>query len=158
MSTARANQKTINRCINGNSFLSLQIVQSESHPNMFNQGPGKKSSSGKEGLSVYGLFHRFAGTPQGRGRLRRMFFRPSVDLNTICERHDFIAVLSRPDNLAPLEKMTKALKHIKNLRPVLINLRKGVSTGSAKITGFKTTVWASLLAVRKVLVETRWDI
>ncbi|CAL5870624.1 uncharacterized protein PFLUO_LOCUS4863 [Penicillium psychrofluorescens] len=133
-------------CINGNSFLSLQIVQSESHPNMFNQGPGKKSSSGKEGLSVYGLFHRFAGTPQGRGRLRRMFFRPSVDLNTICERHDFIAVLSRPDNLAPLEKMTKALKHIKNLRPVLINLRKGVSTGSAKITGFKTTVWASLLA------------
>ncbi|CAG7941136.1 unnamed protein product [Penicillium nalgiovense] len=42
--------------------------------------------------------------------------------------------------------MTKALKHIKNLRPVMVNLRKGISTGSAKITGFKTTVWASLLA------------
>lgn len=87
-----------------------------------------------------------------------MFFCPSVDLTIICERHDFITVLSRPDNLAPLEKITKALKHIKNLRPVLINLRKGVSTGSGKITGFKTTVWASLLAVRKVLAETRWDI
>ncbi|KAJ5620019.1 hypothetical protein N7510_004003 [Penicillium lagena] len=132
--------------ISGNTFLSLQIVQSESNPNMFSQGPGKKSSSGKEGLSIYGLFHRFAGTPQGRARLRRMFFCPSVNLTTIYERHDFIAVLSRPDNLAPLEKMTKALKHIKNLRPVLINLRKGVSTGSGKITGFKTTVWASLLA------------
>ena len=31
----------------------------------------------------------------------------------------------------------------------MINLRKGVSTGSAKITGFKTTVWATLLAVCK---------
>ncbi|KAF3030647.1 MutS protein msh5 [Penicillium rubens] len=94
--------------ISSNTFTSLQIIQSESHPNMFNQGPGKKSASGKEGLSVYGLFQHFAYTPQ--------------------------------------DKMTKALKHIKNLRPVMVNLRKGISTGSAKITGFKTTVWASLLA------------
>ncbi|CAG8230586.1 unnamed protein product [Penicillium nalgiovense] len=132
--------------INSNTFASLQIIQSESHPNMFNQGPGKKSASGKEGLSVYGLFQHFAYTPQGRARLKQTFFRPSVDLNMIRERHDFIGVFSRPDNLAALDKMTKALKHIKNLRPVMVNLRKGISTGSAKITGFKTTVWASLLA------------
>ncbi|KAJ5588898.1 DNA mismatch repair protein MutS core [Penicillium hordei] len=132
--------------INSNTFTSLQIIQSESHPNMFNQGPGKKSASGKEGLSVYGLFQHFAYTPQGRARLKQTFFRPSMDLATIRERHDFIGVFSRPDNLAALEKMTKALKHIKNLRPVMINLRKGISTGSAKVTGFKTTVWASLLA------------
>ncbi|CAG8009356.1 unnamed protein product, partial [Penicillium nalgiovense] len=103
-------------------------------------------ASGKEGLSVYGLFQHFAYTPQGRARLKQTFFRPSVDLNMIRERHDFIGVFSRPDNLAALDKMTKALKHIKNLRPVMVNLRKGISTGSAKITGFKTTVWASLLA------------
>lgn len=133
--------------INSNTFTSLQIIQSESHPNMFNQGPGKKSASGKEGLSVYGLFQHFAYTPQGRARLKQTFFRPSVDLNMIRERHDFIGVFSRPDNLSALDKMTKALKHIKNLRPVMVNLRKGISTGSAKITGFKTTVWASLLAV-----------
>ncbi|KAJ5486021.1 DNA mismatch repair protein MutScore [Penicillium desertorum] len=132
--------------INRNTFTSLQIIQSESHPNMFNQGPGKKSASGKEGLSVYGLFQHFAYTPQGRARLKQTFSRPSVDLDTIRERHDFIGVFSRPDNLAALDKMTKALKHIKNLRPVMVNLRKGISTGSAKITGFKTTVWASLLA------------
>jgi DNA mismatch repair protein MSH5 len=47
-----------------------------------------------------------------------------------------------------LNKIMKSLKHIKNLRPVMINLRKGISTGSAKITGFQTTVWATLLAVR----------
>lgn len=133
--------------INSNTFISLQIIQSESHPNMFNQGPGKKSASGKEGLSVYGLFQHFSYTPQGRARLKQTFFRPSVDLAAIRGRHDFIGVFSRPDNIAALEKMTKALKHIKNLRPVMINLRKGISTGSAKVTGFKTTVWASILAV-----------
>ncbi|CAG8886991.1 unnamed protein product [Penicillium egyptiacum] len=136
--------------INSNTFTSLQIIQSESHPNMFNQGPGKKSASGKEGLSVYGLFQHFAYTPQGRARLKQTFFRPSVDLDTIRERHDFIGVFSRPDNLAALDKMTKALKHVKNLRPVMVNLRKGISTGSAKITGFKTTVWATLLAALRV--------
>jgi DNA mismatch repair protein MSH5 len=133
--------------ISSNTFTSLQIIQSESHPNMFNQGPGKKSASGKEGLSVYGIFQHFAYTPQGRAKLKQSFFRPSVDLKTIRERHDFIEVFSRPGNLTSLEKMTKALKHIKNLRPVMVNLRKGISTGSAKITGFRTTVWASLLAV-----------
>jgi DNA mismatch repair protein MSH5 len=140
--------------INSSTLTSLQIIQSESHPNMFNQGPGKKSASGKEGLSVYGLFQHFAYTPQGRAKLKQSFFRPTVDLNTIRERHDFIGVFSRPDNLAALEKVVKALKHIKNLRPVMVNLRKGISTGSAKITGFKTTVWASLLAVRMPLLHT----
>lgn len=114
---------------------------------MFNQGPGTKTSSSKEGLSIYGLFQRFAHTPQGRAKLKQIFIRPSLDLNIILQRHDFIGVFSRPDNLTPLEKMTKAMKHIKNLRPVMTNLHKGISTGSAKITGFKTTVWASLLAV-----------
>lgn len=127
--------------------MSLQILQSESHPNMFNQGPGKKSSSEKEGLSMFGLFRRFAYTPQGKARLKQVFFRPSLNLDVIRERHDFIGIFSRPDNTATLEKMTKALKHIKNLRPIMINLHKGISTGTGKTTGFKATVWESLLAV-----------
>lgn len=137
--------------------MSLQIIQSESHPNMFNQGPGTKSASGKEGLSVYGLFNRFAYTPQGKAKLKQIFFRPSLDMAFIRQRHDFIGVFSRPDNMAALEKITKGLKHVKNLRPVMINLRKGISTGSAKMTGFKATVWASLLAVR-VLICYNLDI
>ncbi|CAI7580460.1 unnamed protein product [Penicillium manginii] len=132
--------------IGSNTFQSLQIIQHESHPNLFNQGPGTKSSSSKEGLSVYGLFQRFAHSPQGRSRLKQIFIRPSLDSRVILQRHDFIGVFSRPDNQASLDKMTKAMKHIKNLRPVMSNLHKGISTGSAKITGFKTTVWACLLA------------
>ncbi|KAJ5752620.1 DNA mismatch repair protein MutS core [Penicillium odoratum] len=132
--------------IGSNAFLSLQILQSESHPNMFNQGPGKNSASAKEGLSIYGLFRRFAYTPQGRARLKQLFFRPSLSLDTIRERHDFIGVLSRPDNMAALETMAKALKHIKNLRPTMTNLRKGISVGKGTTTGFKATAWESLLA------------
>ncbi|RJE19961.1 hypothetical protein PHISCL_07701 [Aspergillus sclerotialis] len=132
--------------INGTTLLTLQIIQSESHPSILNQGPGKKSSSSKEGLSLYGIFHHFAHTPQGRNRLRQDFLRPSVDISVINERHNFISTFLRPDNCSPLNKISKSLKHIKNIRPVMINLRKGVSTGSAKITGFKTTVWATLLA------------
>lgn len=135
------------RLINSNALLSLQIIKSESHPSMLNQGPSKKSSSSKEGLSVYGVFQRFACSPQGRNRLRQDLLRPSTNIDVIRERHDFLSVLLRPDNLSCLEKITKSLKHVKDLRPVMINLRKGISTESAKVTGFKTTVWATLLAV-----------
>lgn len=135
------------RWIGSNTFQSLQIIQHESHPNLFNQGPGTKSSSSKEGLSIYGLFQHFAHSPQGRSKLKQIFIRPSLDPKVISQRHDFIGVFSRPYNQASLDKMTKAMKHIKNLRPVMTNLHKGISTGSAKITGFKTTVWACLLAV-----------
>ena len=114
---------------------------------MFNQGPATKSTSSKEGLSIYGLFRRFAYTPQGRALLRRNFLRPSVNLDVIRGRHDLIAMFLQPGNGAALDRMIKGMKYIKNLRPVLINIRKGVSMGSAKVTGFKATVWAVLLAV-----------
>ncbi|GKZ42071.1 mutS protein msh5 [Aspergillus brasiliensis] len=147
--------------VNGRTLLSLQIMESESHPSMVNQGPGRKSTSSKEGLSVYGLFQRFACTPQGRHRLKQMFLRPSVELDVINERHSFISVYLRADNSDALDKMVKALKHVKNLHYVILNLRKGISTGSGKIMGFKTTVWATLLAfsfygidIRDALRET----
>ncbi|KAL2835892.1 muts domain V-domain-containing protein [Aspergillus pseudoustus] len=132
--------------VNARTLAALQILESESHPSMANQGPGKKSSSSKEGLSVYGLFQRFACTPQGKQRLRQIFLRPSVQLDVIHERHTFIGVYLQADNYNPMNKMTKSLRHIRNLRPVMINLQKGISTGSGKIAGFKTTVWSTLLA------------
>ncbi|EAU38965.1 predicted protein [Aspergillus terreus NIH2624] len=132
--------------VNARTLVALQIMESESHPSAINQGPGTKSSRAKEGLSVYGLFQRFAHTPQGRNRLKQIFLRPSIELDVIRERHAFISVYLRPENYNPLEKLVKSLKHIKNLHYVMVNLRKGISTGSGKITGFKTTVWATLLA------------
>ncbi|KAL2818281.1 muts domain V-domain-containing protein [Aspergillus granulosus] len=46
--------------VNSRTLAALQILRSESHPSMADQGPVKKSSSSKEGLSIYGLFQRFA--------------------------------------------------------------------------------------------------
>ncbi|KAK2827800.1 hypothetical protein FQN49_007330, partial [Arthroderma sp. PD_2] len=133
------------RLINKDTLASLQIIQSESHPNAFNQGPGKTSSSSKEGLSIYGLFHHFARTPQGKRLLKQYFLRPSIDPNVICQRHEFISALLRAENDPPLGKLIKSLKNIKNLRPVMVHLRKGISTGSAKFRGFKGVVWSTLL-------------
>jgi DNA mismatch repair protein MSH5 len=129
------------------TLTSLQILQSESHPNAFNQGPGKTSAGSKESLSVYGLFYHLAQTPQGKAQLRRYFLRPSIKIDTITERHDFISVLLRPDNASALQKITMSLKKIKNLRPVMINLHKGFDTGSRANGKFKATNWGTILAV-----------
>ncbi|RDW76499.1 MutS family protein MSH5 [Aspergillus mulundensis] len=137
--------------VNARTLMALQIIESESHPSMVNQGPGRRSCSSKEGLSVYGLFQRFACTPQGKQGLRQIFLRPSIQLDIIHERHAFISVYLQADNYNPMNKMVKALKHIKNLRPVMINLQKGISTGSGKVAGFKATVWATLLAALRAL-------
>ncbi|KAL3463308.1 muts domain V-domain-containing protein [Aspergillus heterothallicus] len=147
--------------VNARTLAALQILESESHPSMANQGPGKKSSSAKEGLSIYGLFQRFTCTPQGKQRLRQIFLRPSIRLDVIHERHALISVYLQADNYNPMNKMKKSLRHIKDLRPVMINLQKGISTGSGKVSGFKTTVWSTLLAfafygidVHNALMET----
>ncbi|KAL4809528.1 muts domain V-domain-containing protein [Aspergillus unguis] len=131
--------------VNARTLMSLQVLESETHPSMVSHGPEKRPSS-KEGLSLYGLFQRFASTPQGKQRLRQIFLRPSVQLDVIHERHAFISVYLQADNYNPMNKMVRGLKHIKNLRPVMINLQKGISTGSGKVSGFKATVWATLLA------------
>ncbi|WEW55811.1 hypothetical protein PRK78_001244 [Emydomyces testavorans] len=131
--------------INRDTLASLQIIQTESHPNAFNQGPGKTSSGSKESLSIYGLFHRFARTPQGKGMLKKLFLRPTIKPDIIRERHDFISTFLRPENCDTMERLIKSLKGMKNVRPVMVHLQKGISTGNAKFKGFKSVVWATLL-------------
>ena len=131
------------RFINPDTLLSLQIIQPESHPNAFNQGPG--STGSKESLSIYGLFHHYARTPQGKVRLRQTFLRPSLDLDEINARLDFVGVFVRPDNLIPLQKLSKSISRVKNIRTVMTHLHKGVNGGNQKFGGFKSGAWATLL-------------
>lgn len=128
--------------INPDTFVSLQIIQPESHPNAFNQGPG--TSGSKESLSIYGLFHHLARTPQGKSRLREYFLRPSLDLAGINARLDFASVFVQPQNSITLNKLSSSLSRIKNMRTTMAMLHKGVN-GGRKIGGFKSGVWASLL-------------
>lgn len=129
--------------INPDTLMSLQIIQPEFHPNAFNQGPGTTGS--KESLSIYGLFHHLAHTSQGKTRLRSYFLRPSLDLDAIKARLEFVSVFVRPDNNIPLNRLSKSLRRIKNMRTTVTMLHKGINGGNKKLGGFKSGVWASLL-------------
>ncbi|KAF2088890.1 hypothetical protein K490DRAFT_64102 [Saccharata proteae CBS 121410] len=130
--------------INADTLASLQIMQSESHPHSHNQGPSKSNSGSKEGLSIYGLFHHLARTPQGKNLLRQYFLRPSMKLRVINERLDTVAFFTRPDNSAATDQLVKSLKTIKNIRVIMVNLRKGVSAVTGKKGGIASGVWATM--------------
>jgi DNA mismatch repair protein MSH5 len=133
--------------INTDTLHSLQIMGAESHPNSHNKGPTKASSGDKEGLSVYGLYHHLARTPQGRVLLRQQFLRPSLNLVVINERLDTVSVFTRPDNDSALQALVKNLKSIGNMRVTMVNLRKGISGSTRGTGGFAKSIWTSIRAV-----------
>ena len=133
--------------INSDTLHSLQIMGVESHPHSHNKGPTKASSGEKEGLSVYGLFHHLARTPQGRFLLRQQFLRPSLNLDIINERLNTVGVFTRPDNASALQTLVQNLKNIGNMRVVMINLRKGVGGSTKGAGGFSKSIWMSIRAV-----------
>jgi DNA mismatch repair protein MSH5 len=128
--------------VNADTLASLQIIQLENHPNSHMQGPA--TSGAKESLSVYGLFHHLARTPQGRQRLRQMFLRPSLDLAVIEERLKTIIMFLRPENEPCLESLSRNLSKIRDIRTAVIHLQKGVSHASGKSIGARRGVWAGI--------------
>ena len=138
------------RFINADTLQSLQIIETESHPHSHNQGP--KSSGSKEGLSVYGIFHHLARTPQGRHLLRQWFLRPTLDLELLKERQRSISIFIRPDNSALMDDLGRNLRQIKQIRPLILRLRKGVGYSSPKI-GNPKPIWATIRQVRQQQLE-----
>jgi DNA mismatch repair protein MSH5 len=129
--------------VNADTLASLQIIQSENHPNSHMQGPNKSTSGAKEGLSLYGLFYHLACTPQGKQKLRQLFLRPSTDLAVIEERLNTISIMLRPENSPALEQISRSLKKVKDIRTVVIHMQKGISeVGKGKPTG--RGVWANI--------------
>ncbi|TVY50120.1 MutS protein-like protein [Lachnellula occidentalis] len=124
--------------INADTLASLQIIQSENHPNSH-----KSSSGAKESLSVFGLFVHLAHTPQGKQRLRQIFMRPSMNLSVIEERLGALKILLRPENSSSLENISRSLKHIKDIRSVVIHLQKGTNDLGKGNSIFRG-VWANI--------------
>lgn len=118
--------------VSAETMESLQIVQSELHPNSQVWGPDPNGGGSKESLSVYGLFHMLAVTPQGRHALRLIFLRPSLDLRLIEERQRTIAVLMRPENAELVKQTSQVLKRVKNSRSAVSNLKRGIDSPSFK--------------------------
>ena len=137
----------MHRFTNMETLYSLQILESESHPHSHNQGPTKTSSGSKEGLSVYGLFHHLARTPQGKHILRQYFLRPSLSFDIIDERLHTIGTLLRPENASVMDVLTKLLQSVKNMRTIMISLRKGISGTTGKGTGVSRNIWANIRLV-----------
>lgn len=79
--------------------------------------------------------------------LRQYFLRPSLNLQVINERLDTISVFFQPENATPLDTLVKNLRSIKNIRLVMINLRKGISGGSGKGGGVARGAWSSIRQV-----------
>ncbi|KAG8626256.1 hypothetical protein KVT40_005201 [Elsinoe batatas] len=130
--------------VNSDTLASLQVIQSEAHPSA--QNHGMANSGSKEGLSVYGLFHHFARTTQGRAILRQYFLRPSVNIDVINHRLDAISTFIRPDNQPLMDRMVSHLKAVKNMHTVLLQVRKGNSTNimPGRSTGVHRTVWSNI--------------
>ncbi|KAL3420742.1 MutS domain V [Phlyctema vagabunda] len=137
--------------VNADTLVSLQIIQAESHPNSHMQGPTQSTSGAKESLSVFGLFHHHAHTPQGKIRLRQLFLRPSTDLSIIRERHQSIDVLLQPENSNALLKLSQSLRGIKDIRTVVIHLRKGTNSGNR--AGYNHGMWGTLVRFTESVLE-----
>jgi DNA mismatch repair protein MSH5 len=139
--------------INADTLQSLQIVETESHPNTHNQGP--QSSGSKEGLSVYGIFHHLARSPQGKLRLRQWFLRPTMDINVLQERQRSIAIFVQPDNATQVEDLGRHLRAMRHMRTHIIKLRKGVSPSlPTKLRGSKP-VWSTIRQVGIEILSSR---
>ena len=129
--------------ISAETLQSLQIYQSGSHPNSQIYGPGPSPADPKESLSVYGLFHLLACTPQGRSALRLMFMRPSLDVNLISERQRTISLFVRPANMDFVKQASQLLNRVRNIRSAIANLKRGVDSPSTG-ESFHRGVWATL--------------
>ncbi|KAI1094799.1 muts domain V-domain-containing protein [Rostrohypoxylon terebratum] len=129
--------------VNADTLVSLQVLQSEQHPNSHQGGPSNSSSGSKESLSVYGLFHHLARTPQGRSKLRQIFLRPSTDIDLIHTRQKTISFLLKPTHSEVLAQFSNELKEIKNMKSIIVLLEKGVDIPGRK-TSIANNVWASL--------------
>lgn len=140
--------------INKDALASLQILNSEHHPNHVNQAPDKSKSGAKEGLSVYGLFHVLAHTSQGKSKLRQLFLRPSVDLDLIHERQRTISMFLRLENYQAVGQLCKLLRRIKNMKSSLLLIKKGVSLSGSRAAVDRST-WATLQAFSAYAIELR---
>ncbi|RYO76528.1 hypothetical protein DL762_002096 [Monosporascus cannonballus] len=121
----------------------ITILQPEFHPNSQQRGPANSTSGAKESLSVYGLFHHLACTPQGRLKLRQIFLRPSLDLDLIKERQKTISFFLRPGNADAVSGLQKRLGKIKSMMACVALLRKGIDSPGRKVS-VMNSVWASL--------------
>ncbi|KXH33866.1 MutS domain V [Colletotrichum nymphaeae SA-01] len=105
--------------VNADTLSSLQVFQSELHPSNLISGTGKAVSGSQESLSLFGIFHPLAGTPQGKARLRQLFLRPLVNIDVIRERQATIAVFLQSGNEEAFSSISQGLRKVTDIKKTL---------------------------------------
>ncbi|KAF4123351.1 DNA mismatch repair protein MSH5 [Geosmithia morbida] len=129
--------------VNSETLQALRILQSEVHLNSHLWGSKPGGSEVKEKLSVYGMLHPLAYTPQGRSALRKILIRPTLDMDVLVERQATISFLQRPDNAEKVRLAGTVLKRVKNANFALSQLKRGVDSPSSG-KSFDKGAWAIL--------------
>ncbi|KAG9253534.1 muts domain V-domain-containing protein [Emericellopsis atlantica] len=122
---------------------SLQIIRPELHPNGQTWNSNGNGTETRQSLSIYGLFHSLACTPQGRSALRSMLIRPSVDKELIAERQQTIEFFLQPELATDIKDIGSVLSKIKNASSLIAHLRRGAESPSATQSSDRS-VWAGL--------------
>ncbi|AEO54244.1 hypothetical protein MYCTH_99556 [Thermothelomyces thermophilus ATCC 42464] len=129
----RMNTATDTLLVSGDSLVSLQILQSELHPNVQARFSNSSEPKAKEALSVTGLLQALASSAQGKRRLRQIILRPTTDIRLIQERHRSIEVLLRPENQEIAKNMRMLLRKVKNAKTLLLHVKKGFAMVSTQL-------------------------
>jgi DNA mismatch repair protein MSH5 len=125
--------------IDRNSYESLQIFKPEWHPSAYKQGLQMK-----EGLSLYGIFNVCV-SKLGSYYLRKLFLRPTQDIDVITDRLDIIEFFTQSNNFILRDNLNEHLKHIKNLSPLVKKLKTSTFTVNDLKTLYKTLINALLI-------------
>ncbi|KAK4165824.1 muts domain V-domain-containing protein [Cladorrhinum sp. PSN259] len=130
--------------ISADSLMSLQITQSELHPNPYSQCPDGSEPTAKGSLSIIALIQSLASTAQGKRRLRQLLLRPSTNINVIQERQTSIGILLRPENAEVTKDMRKLLRKLKDNKALLLHVRKGIDKVRGRVS-IRIRDWEALL-------------
>ncbi|KAL2020184.1 hypothetical protein VTK56DRAFT_8708 [Thermocarpiscus australiensis] len=150
----KMNTATDTMLLSADTLVSLQILQSELHPNPQTRSSNSSEPKAKESLSVSGLLQALASTAQGKRTIRRMLLRPTTDLGLIQERQTSIAVLLRAENRDAVKNMRKQLRKLKNTKTLLLHVRKGVDRARGQLS-IRVGDWRALLRFAMVSAQLK---
>jgi DNA mismatch repair protein MSH5 len=148
------NTSTDTMLVNGDSLISLQILQSELHPNPQTRSSNSSEPKAKEALSITGLLQALASSAQGKKRLRQILLRPSTDIGLIQERHRSIGTLLHAENGEVARNMRRLLRKLKNTKTLLLHVRKGVDRIRGQLS-IRVGDWKALLRFAMVSAQLK---
>ncbi|KAK3803875.1 hypothetical protein RRG08_029467 [Elysia crispata] len=105
------------------TYMALNIFDTEVHPSVYKFG----GSSGKEGLSLFGILNRCKSSIGAR-MLRQWFLRPVKNAALLGQRHNAVSFFVTPRNMDVVSCLHGCLKHIKYLPKILWRMSKAQAT------------------------------